>query len=45
MQPLDDRDEFPWMEDLEVAPRIYQSKEDYEANMAFDEMRDNSQVY
>lgn len=27
--------------DVEVAPGIYQSKEDYEANMAYDEMRDN----
>lgn len=26
---------------IEVAPGIYQSKEDYEANMAFDEARDN----
>lgn len=28
-------------EDIEVAPGIFQSKEDYEANMAFDEARDN----
>ena len=28
-------------EDVEVAPGIYQSREDYEANMAFDEARDN----
>ena len=28
-------------EDIEVAPGIFQSKEDYEANMAFDEVRDN----
>ena len=27
--------------DVQVAPCIYQSKEDYEANMAFDEARDN----
>lgn len=27
--------------DVEVAPGIFQSKEDYEANMAFDEERDN----
>ena len=27
--------------DVQVAPGIWQSKEDYEANMAFDEMRDN----
>ena len=32
----------PQMEpDSEVAPGIYQSKEDYEANMRFDEARDN----
>lgn len=28
-------------DDVEVAPGIFQSKEDFEANMAFDEMRDN----
>lgn len=28
-------------EEVEVAPGIYQSREDYEANMAFDEARDN----
>lgn len=28
-------------EDVQVAPGIYQSKEDYEANMAYDEQRDN----
>lgn len=28
-------------EDVQVAPGIYQSREDYEANMAFDEARDN----
>lgn len=27
--------------DVQVAPGIWQSKEDYEANMKFDEMRDN----
>jgi hypothetical protein len=27
--------------DVQVAPGIWQSKEDYEANMAFDEARDN----
>jgi hypothetical protein len=26
---------------IEVAPGIYQSKEDYEENMRFDEARDN----
>ena len=32
----------PQMEpDIEVAPGIYQSKEDYEANHAYDEARDN----
>lgn len=29
--------------DVEVAPGIYQSKEDYEANMAYDEMQDNQE--
>ena len=29
------------MDDVMVAPGIYQSREDYEANMAYDEMRDN----
>lgn len=49
-QPLGDRDEFLWMEEqppentLEVAPGIYQSQEDYKANMAYDESRDN-EVY
>lgn len=28
-------------DDVEVAPGIFQSKEDFEANMAFDEKRDN----
>ena len=28
-------------EEVEVAPNIYQSREDYVANMAFDEARDN----
>lgn len=27
--------------DVEVAPGIYQSRKDYEANMAYDEARDN----
>ena len=27
--------------DVQVAPGIYQSKEDYEANMSYDSMRDN----
>lgn len=27
--------------DVQVAPGIYQSREDYEANMKFDEARDN----
>lgn len=27
--------------DVQVAPGIWQSKEDYEANMKFDEARDN----
>lgn len=27
--------------DIEVAPGIYQSEEDYKANIAFDEARDN----
>lgn len=27
--------------DVQVAPGIYQSKEDYDANMAYDSMRDN----
>jgi hypothetical protein len=27
--------------DIEVAPGIFQSKEDFEANHAFDEARDN----
>lgn len=27
--------------DVQVAPGIWQSKEDYEANMAYDSMRDN----
>jgi hypothetical protein len=27
--------------DVQVAPGIWQAKEDYDANMAFDEMRDN----
>lgn len=30
--------------DVEVAPGIFQSKEDYEANMAFDEARDNNEL-
>ncbi len=30
------------MDDIEVAPGIWQSEEDYEANMAFDEERDNN---
>lgn len=29
-------------DDVEVAPDIFQSREDYEANMAFDEARDNA---
>lgn len=51
MQPLDDRDLFPWLEEergkeilepyVQVAPGIYQTREDFEANMAFDEARDN----
>jgi hypothetical protein len=28
-------------DEIEVAPGIFQSKEDFEANMAFDEERDN----
>ena len=28
-------------EEIEVAPGIWQSKEDYDANMAYDEMKDN----
>ena len=27
--------------DVQVAPCIWQSKEDYEANRAYDEMKDN----
>lgn len=33
--------ECPKCDDIEVAPGIYQSREDYEANHAFDEARDN----
>lgn len=29
-------------DDVEVAPGIFQSRKDYEANMAFDEARDNA---
>ena len=32
-------------EDVLVAPGIWQSKEDYEANRAYDEMRDNELTY
>ncbi len=28
--------------DVEVAPGIFQSQEDYQANMDYDEMRDNN---
>lgn len=31
------------MEDIEVAPGIWQSKEDYDANMAYDEQEDNKE--
>lgn len=31
------------MEDIEVAPGIWQSKEDYDANMAYDEAEDNKE--
>jgi hypothetical protein len=31
----------PKSKDIEVAPRIFQSVEDYEANHKFDEARDN----
>jgi hypothetical protein len=30
--------------DVQVAPGIFQTKQDYEANMAFDEWRDNKQT-
>jgi hypothetical protein len=30
--------------DIEVAPGIYQSKDDYEANMAYDEMKDEQTI-
>ena len=33
--------ECPECEEVQVAPGIFQSKADYEANMAFDEARDN----
>lgn len=29
-------------DDIEVAPGVFQSREDYEANMAHDEQRDNN---
>ena len=29
-------------DDVEVAPDVFQSREDYEANMAYDEQRDNN---
>lgn len=42
MDILDDRDYAPWQEPyVQVAPGIYQTREDFEANMAFDEARDN----
>lgn len=28
-------------EEIEVAPGVYQSREDFDANMAYDEARDN----
>lgn len=34
--------DYKLSDDVEVAPGIFQSREDYEANMAFDEARDNA---
>lgn len=47
MQPLDDRDVCPWVEEelVEVSEGIFLTKEEDQGNRDYDEMKDNEEVF